>query len=342
MNRPDKKNGALELAKMFAAFIEANEGKRSTCTVNGYQAAMRSFADFASERLGAGTGNFDVTFFTEANVSRYMEWLRDRRKDSAKTCNQRLCQLRAFLKHASRAPSVMPYYLAVRRIPQYITEKKPHADEPLTKPAIAALMKAPGTDTPLGLRYTAMMALLYTMALRIDELLSVRMKDVRLVGDNPSLTVVGKGRKVRTLYIMNAPLKLLRRYIDHAHGRNPNPDAYLFYSKVGDQFGKATARGVNKQLDKYAAKARVSCPDIPKHIHSHLFRHSMATHLLEDNMNVFQISKMLGHKSVETTMVYLGVTATMTANAIKKVESESARQVKPVWEKNPGKLRDLF
>lgn len=342
MKKNDRKNGAIELARAFSGFMAANEGKRSGYTLNGYGTAMRGFADFAADRLGAGMANFDISFFTESNVNRYLEWLRDKHDDSAKTCNQRLCQLRAFLKYASRDPEVMPYYLAVRQIPRFITEKKPHAVDPLTKKVIEALMKAPGTDTFLGLRYSTMMALLYTMALRIGELLSAKMKDIDLKGPHPSITVVGKGRKVRTLYIMSGALKLLKKYIAVAHGDKPTPDAYLFYSKSGGLFCMSSARGVNKQLDKYAAKARETCPDVPEHIHSHQFRHSIATHLLEDDMNVFQISKMLGHQDVETTMTYLGVTATMTNNAIQKVESEAARAIKPVWKKKTDKLRDLF
>ena len=342
MKKSDKKNGALQLAKAFSDFMTAGEGRLSEYTLNGYRTAVRSFADFASDRLGAGMDNFDISFFTESNVNRYLEWLRDRHDDAAKTCNQRLCQLRAFLKYASRDPEVMPYYLAVRQIPRFITEKKSHAVDPLEKKVIEALMKAPGVDTLLGLRYSTMMALLYTMALRIGELLSAKMKDIDLQGPHPSITVVGKGRKVRTLYIMSGPLKLLKKYISAAHGKNPHPDAYLFYSKSGGFFCMSSARGVNKQLDKYAAKARQTCPDVPEHIHSHQFRHSIATHLLEDDMNVFQISKMLGHKSVETTMAYLGVTAAMTNSAIKKVESEAARAVRPVWKNNLGKLHDLF
>ena len=59
-------------------------------------------------------------------------------------------------------------------------------------------------------------------------------------------------------------------------------------------------------------------------------------------MNVFQISRMLGHENVETTMTYLGVTVSMTDKAIQKVESTTARSVRPVWKKSISKLQDLF
>ena len=130
-------------------------------------------------------------------------------------------------------------------------------------------------------------------------------------------------------------------YIRLEHGSGPDPDAYLFFYQSKGLFTKPSERGVNKQLEKYALLAREMCPEVPKHIHSHQFRHSMATHCLDDGMNVFQISKMLGHKSVGTTMTYLGMTVAMTEDAVKKVESTKARSVKPKWS-STIKLKDLF
>ena len=334
--------GAIALAKQFSGFLEANTGKRSDYTITGYRTAMRLFAAFAELYLHADIAHFDITYFTEQYVSRYLQWLQDTQGASPQTCNLRLCQLRAFLKYASRDPSIMPYYLSLRQIERYITENRTKVVEPLSKEAIAALMKAPGTDTETGLRYTLLMAMLYTMALRMDEVLSIRIKDLMLDARKPYVTVVGKGRKARTVYFYKATLKTLRKYIAKEHGVNPNPDAYLFYARSGGQFCKVSGRGVNKQLAVYAAKARESCPEVPEHVHSHQFRHSMATHLLEDGMNVFQISKMLGHESVETTMTYLGVTVSMTDSAIQKIESTAARSVRPIWKKNIRNLQNLF
>lgn len=335
-------NGAMALAKLFAEFLGKCGGKRSGCTISGYRTAMKLFAQFAQQRLGADISRFDITCFNEQNVNRYLEWLRDKKGAAPQTCNLRLCQIRSFLKYASKDPAVMPTYLSLKKIGRYMTENRTKVVEPLSKEAISALMKAPGTDTRTGLRYTLLIAMLYTMALRIDEALSIRMRDLTLDAGKPYVTVVGKGRKARAAYFMKATLRILRKYIDREHGGNPTPDAYLFHSQSGGHFCKASNRGVNKQLRVYAGKARGYCPEVPESVHSHQFRHSMATHLLEDGMNVFQISRMLGHENVETTMTYLGVTVSMTDKAIRKVESTTARSIKPVWKKSISKLQDLF
>jgi len=335
-------NGAITLAKTFSEFLDSCKGKRSDFTITGYRTAMKSFAAFAQRHLGLDSVHFNITCFTEQNVNRYLEWLRRDHGASPQTCNLRLCQIRAFLKHASKEPSVMPHYLSLRKMKRYITENRTKVVEPLSKTVISALMKTPGTDTDTGLRYTLLIAMLYTMALRIDEALSVKIRDMRLDAVKPYVTVVGKGRKSRTVYFMKATLKILRRYIINEHGRTPDPDAYLFYARSAGPFSKVSGRGVNKQLCVYAAEARKSCPEVPERIHTHQFRHSMATHLLEDGMNVFQISKMLGHESVETTMTYLGVTVSMTEKAIRTVESTTAKSIKPIWKKNISQLQDLF
>ena len=342
MKKNQNHTGAIVLAKMFASFLETVAGKRSGHTITGYRCAMRLFASFAEQRLGANTSRFDITYFTESNVSGFLQWLRDEQGVSPQTCNNRLCQLRAFLKHASKDPAVMPYYLSLCQIERYATENRTRVVEPLSRDTIKTMMSTPGTATETGLRYTLVIALLYTMALRVDEVLSIRIKDLMLDVSKPYVTVVGKGRKARTAYFFKATLKTLRKYIEKEHGEHPNPDAYLIFSRSGGQFCKASARGINKQLAVYAAKARESCPEVPESLHSHQFRHSMATHMLEDGMNVFQISKMLGHESVETTMDYLGVTVSMLDSAIQKIESTAAQSIKPVWEKNIRKLQDLF
>ena len=77
------------------------------------------------------------------------------------------------------------------------------------------------------------------------------------------------------------------------------------------------------------------------HIHTHQFRHSMATHLIDDGVNVFSVSKFLGHKSVSTTMKYIGITPKMTEKAMTQIESTSSLQMPQKWKK-PATLADLI
>lgn len=340
--KTNDKMSALALAKSFSDFIEYSSNKKSSCTIEGYRMAMRLVAEFASETMRLSADEFGISFFTMENVNSFVNWLKDVKCAKPQSCNIRLSQIRAFLKYLSKEPEYRQYYLSIREMARLSTVDTTKTVEPLTKNAMKALAHAPGTNSDTGLRYTTLITMLYTMACRIDEVLSIKVGDLIFDSAKPHVTVIGKGRKSRTVYLMSKTLSILRKYILAEHGSTPNPEAYLFYSHSKGIFSKVSERGVNKQLAKYTEQAREVCPEIPKSVHSHSFRHSMASHCLDDGMNLFQISKMLGHKHISTTMIYLGVSMATTEDAIKRIESTAAQSAKPVWKKKSGKLKDLF
>ena len=79
---------------------------------------------------------------------------------------------------------------------------------------------------------------------------------------------------------------------------------------------------MNKRLKLYAQKAHKVCPDVPLNTHAHLFRHVKASHWLEDGLNVLQVSFLLGHAQLETTMIYLDISTEEKAKAMATLESE--------------------
>ena len=81
---------------------------------------------------------------------------------------------------------------------------------------------------------------------------------------------------------------------------------------------------------------------VPSRVHSHQFRHSMATHCLEDGMNLFQISKMLGHKNINTTMIYLGFTLNMMRDAVSRIETVATKSIHANWKFNAIDIKKLF
>ena len=182
--------------------------------------------------------------------------------------------------------------------------------------AIKALMSVPDIDTTTGYRDIVLMAFLYGTAARIDEILSLKVSDLNFGSNNPHATVVGKGGKVRTLFLPSKLVSHLNKYITKFHGLNPNKDRYLFYSRVKGYHGKISQEAINKRLKKYAILAHKTCSDVPLTLHAHQFRHAKASHLLDDGMNVAQLSKLLGHANLSTTMAYLDITTDMETKAL--------------------------
>ena len=97
----------------------------------------------------------------------------------------------------------------------------------------------------------------------------------------------------------------------------------------------------SRLLKKYAKTAHEICPDVPLTIHAHQFRHAKASHWLEDGMNIVQISFLLGHEQLQTTMVYMDITLEQEAKALATLESENEKKIQPKWKNPSGTLTDF-
>ena len=100
--------------------------------------------------------------------------------------------------------------------------------EGLTREAVKALMDAPDPLSRTGRRDMAFMVLLYSTAARLDEILSMKNSQLHLSGEKPYAVIIGKGNKIRTLYLLPKAVAHLRRYLAEFHGETPDPEAMSF------------------------------------------------------------------------------------------------------------------
>jgi site-specific recombinase XerD len=94
-------------------------------------------------------------------------------------------------------------------------------------------------------------------------------------------------------------------------------------------------------LKKHAVCAHEICNEVPNDLHAHQIRHAKASHWLEDGMNIVQISLLLGHEHLQTTMVYLDITNDVKATALATLEDETSQKVTPKWKNADGSLLNL-
>ena len=190
-------------------------------------------------------------------------------------------------------------------------------------------------------RDMAFMVLLYSTAARLDELLSMKNSQIHLDVSKPHATIIGKGNKIRTLYLLPKVVAHLEHYMKEFHGEHPDPDAYVFYSRNTGVHGKLTQPAISKMLKKHAKAAHDSCSEVPLNIHAHRLRHAKASHWLEDGMNIVQISFLLGHEQLQTTMVYLDITTEEKAKGLATLEDDNDKNVSPKWKNADGTLVDF-
>lgn len=166
----------------------------------------------------------------------------------------------------------------------------------LSREEMRRLMRAPQL-----LKHRILLGLLYGCGLRCMEVRGIRLKDIDL--DRRQLHVrQGKGKKDRYVPLGDMLCRGLKTYIDAER-----PDTYLFNGKPngragGDFDSRYSQRGVQWAVQQAAKGA-----DIKKDISVHTLRHTYATHLLEDGLDIVSIKELLGHERIETTMVYLHV-----------------------------------
>lgn len=170
----------------------------------------------------------------------------------------------------------------------------------LNEDEIQCLLAQPNTNDDIGLRDRAMMETLYSTGLRRFELLRIKIYDV---DDRNGWVWVrqGKGKKDRVVPIGRRALHWIRQYLRCVrphHARNPD-EGFLFLSKDG---GPLKPISFDHRLRKYKAQAQIKKPGL-----SHLFRHSMATHMLKNGADLSSISEILGHASLTHTQLYTKV-----------------------------------
>jgi integrase/recombinase XerD len=170
----------------------------------------------------------------------------------------------------------------------------------LTTAQVEALLDAPDTARPLGLRDRAILEVLYATGLRVSELISLRPGDVDL--ELGVLRCLGKGRKERLVPLGREARRWVERYVAEARprlGRRRGSEE-LFLSQRGCRLSRMGLWGIVRRHAVTAGVGHVLTP--------HVLRHSFATHLLEHGADLRALQAMLGHADISTTQIYTHIT----------------------------------
>jgi Site-specific recombinase XerD len=341
----NKEFNAVEIARLtfdwisiYVPTLRAN----STHTVRSYKTAVNLYVCYLEDK-GITDKTFNTECFSVTCLNNWLIWLKQERNCCNKTCNSRMAAIKGLLKYIGIRNAIYKVlYLEAAESVNHLQEPKSKV-QGMTRDAVKAILATPSTTSKIGLRDIAIMSFEYGTATRINEVLSLKICNLKLSMDKPYATILGKGSKIRTAYLMSGLVETLRKYIKVFHGTNPNPNDYLFYSSWHGQKSKLSQEAIRKRLKIYASKAHETCSDVPLGLHSHQWRHAKACHWLEDGINIVEISKLLGHESLESTMNYQNVTTEQQIRALATLEDEATSTIQKKWkfEKNKG-LSALF
>ena len=277
-----------------------NQHTSSQNTLRSYRTSMTLYLTWLVE-TGVTPSGLCAGSFSAASIEGWLTWLSTERGNSPQTCNNRLAAIKKFCAYATdHDPTFANLATEAGKVEQR-TVARPKVSG-MSEAAVSALTSAPDQATSMGRRDVTIMVTLYSTAARVGELLSMRVSQLHLNAADPYAVVVGKGDKGRDLHLPKLTVGHLKAYLREYHGTDPDPDAYLFWSRNHKAGSHPLSRdAVADLIEKYANMARATCPEIPERVTPHTFRHARASHWLARGMNIAQISLMLGHSSVKTT-----------------------------------------
>lgn len=187
----------------------------------------------------------------------------------------------------------------------------------LSEAVVTQFLALPDTTTPRGLRDKAMLELLYSSAIRREELIKLNLYD--FIESETTLRVFGKGRKVRIVPVGQVAIQWLKKYLaDVRRYYAASKEQSLFVSLV---YGKRmTKEYVNMLFAQYRKQGMFTEAVTP-----HTMRHSCATHLIKSGADIRYVQELLGHSSARTTEIYTHLDITDLKTVYKRAHPRGIR-----------------
>lgn len=290
-----------EWKQRFLSYIDQlNTG--SDHTREAYERDIDDFIAFLAEE---GVTSFEQT--DRIIVMNYIASLRQRSGAAGAMKNtsiaRKLSSLRSFYRYLNEYVGIKdnPFLYVKgpkisRRIPEFL-----FYDE------MEMFLNSFDLQKPVDLRNRALFELMYACGLRVSEVVALRLEDIDF--NDQVLHITGKGDKQRIVPFYDMAKQQLQRYLYEVRGSwiNHQKHSIVFINQRGKGL---TTRGVQYLMQKQAEALGMSI-----HIHPHMFRHSFATHLLDNGADLRLVQELLGHSSLSTTQIYVHVSQERLKNA---------------------------
>lgn len=241
----------------------------------------------------------DLIAIDRKTIRRFLAWL-SLNKQNKRTIARRLSSLRSFFRYAQSQQLIQNNPTEELENPK-LDRKLPAS---LSYDQITRLFEQPDTSSYLGFRDRVIMELFYSSGLRVSELVGLNRQDFDL--SNLTMKLRGKGKKERIVPITKNAAGLIKSYLEHSdrylgsNSHSPEADqSAVFLNKHGTRL---TSRSVDRKFECYLIQSGLSGNITP-----HTIRHTIATHWLENGMDLKTIQMLLGHSSLATTTIYTQV-----------------------------------
>ena len=226
-------------------------------------------------------------------IRNYLSYLHGK-KYEAKSISRMISSLRSFFKYlkANNIISNNPMLLisnpkVEKKLPKYLTINE-----------VEKILNTPDMSDSVGIRDAFILELLYVSGIRVSELVNIKLSDVET--SEKKIKILGKGSKERYVLYGSRCEELLNKYMCVRNRFLKYPNECLILSKTGR---KLNTREVRNIINRIKTKAGVDISISP-----HTFRHTFATHMLNEGADLRAVQELLGHENLSTTTIYTHLT----------------------------------
>ncbi len=311
--------------------------KKSDRSITSY---INDFLDYCEVEKGLSEN-------TQRNYKKYLQkfiyWLKETNKENLKPhelTSEDIWNYRLFLsrykgnKNKGLKKITQNYYLiALRALLSYFSTrdivclpsdkislpkdaKKEKTVKFLNLEQIKKLLEVSNTRTKIGLRDKVILETLFSTGLRVAELVALNREQFQNIRNKKDLelSIIGKGDYPRTIYFSERALSWLKKYLETRE--NKEKPLFIHYRSRKNTSPRLTARSIERIVKKYSIKA-----GIPVFTTPHTLRHSYATDLLTQGVDLRIIQEFLGHRSITSTQIYTHVTSKRLRDIHRKYHS---------------------
>jgi len=259
---------ALDVASAISR--ECRRRGYSERTVESYTSCVLKFIEYTGKGIDT---------LSKQDALNFLLYLKEERKAAGNTLNVYHMAIRFFLEDILKKSMKLniKYSRRPEKIPVFLTKEE-------VKRLICKIS---------NWKHRLMIEVLYGGGLRVSELLNLRVKDL-LVENGYGFIRQGKGRKDRIFVLSKVCVEKIKNLIDM---EKLSLEDYLFLTNRQEQYSVRSVQEIVKRATLLAG--------IKKEVHPHTLRHSFATHLIQNGASLNEVQTMLGHKSPETSMIYV-------------------------------------
>lgn len=264
------------------------EKNYSNNTIIGYQNHLELFISFIKNKKIQELKNIDYN-----TIRSYINYLYEKNYNPKSICNH-ISSLRSFFKYLKNEEIIKNNPLILienpkleRKLPKYLYYED-----------IEKILNTPDTNNDVGIRDALILELLYVTGIRVSELVNIKLSDIDY--KNKKIKITGKGNKQRIVIYGNKCSDLIDKYLCIRPNFLKNNTDYLILGVKGNKINDRVIRNI---INNLATKAGIKIKISP-----HTFRHTFATHMLNEGADLRSVQELLGHENLSTTTIYTHVT----------------------------------